>query len=696
MMIFQDKKIGLFYALLFTLELVTGNSFIKQKLCSNNEQLSQETLCLLSDKQNKSQLHNRIFNFCDRDPCFIWTQQTNNLNEFIASLLSFKRVSVIYEQDTFIDTFDIQNREDDGSLPIVKTFSLTLGKNYRQNILDIFEVVNVHAELKFLIVGSVKMFTHIMETAQHADKYLNQHGYFTKLHKWIFIDRSNNPCTSMLLMDIGQVDNVVCVQEDLSASAKPNSMIHLYTAMYGQTTRYWQEVYQSSHHKESIPFPDDRMFPNVKFGLNNKRVVIGTQVFPKYVDYNNGTLTGMYVEIMRDFAKFMNFTYEVHFPADGKWGALKSDGRWSGVVGQLEKREADFVVASLGVSFRRRTVIDYPDFDLQRTRYVGVYKMPKPETNSLRMYLLPFSKIVWILIVVAIVTTALLHTITTMYINSDLNTYDANIFSSKRKSTSFRLIMQRIASSLTNSFFCILSTFLRQTYQSTEPEKRRQKIIFGSFWVFGGVIVTLWSADIISYLSVSIEQRPIKTFDDLLNQDTYKFGTISGALLADSLSASNRTLEKTIWTRMKLFEKDDPDVLSSNITTVMNKVLDGNFVQFEVLETAMLLVNKHCDVALMDDAFMELGLNMALQDHSVFKPDLNDFVLRMSKGGITDKMYRQNFLADATCEERRPKATHRPMTLAQLSPILYVILVLISISVLVYLIEIFIYLLSAK
>ncbi len=37
----------------------------------------------------------------------------------------------------------------------------------------------------------------------------------------------------------------------------------------------------------------------------------------------------------------MNFTYQLGSPPDGQWGAKQDDGTWSGMVGQLERREID-------------------------------------------------------------------------------------------------------------------------------------------------------------------------------------------------------------------------------------------------------------------------------------------------------------------------------------------------------------------
>ena len=135
--------------------------------------------------------------------------------------------------------------------------------------------------------------------------------------------------------------------------------------MYGVSVRYWQFV--SCQTKQLL-------FPNTQYGMNNQRVSIGTAFWPKWSDNVNGTLGGMYGAILEDLSRFMNFTYDLVIPTDGEWGVLKSDGTWDGVVGQLEDREVDFVVAPLAMNARRNLVLDYSDFAISRSSCVGYYK----------------------------------------------------------------------------------------------------------------------------------------------------------------------------------------------------------------------------------------------------------------------------------------------------------------------------------
>ena len=56
------------------------------------------------------------------------------------------------------------------------------------------------------------------------------------------------------------------------------------------------------------------------------------------VQLDNGIFGDVFIEL----SKLLNFSYHVIKPPDGQWGAMKNDGKWSGMVGQLEDKLVDF------------------------------------------------------------------------------------------------------------------------------------------------------------------------------------------------------------------------------------------------------------------------------------------------------------------------------------------------------------------
>ena len=52
-------------------------------------------------------------------------------------------------------------------------------------------------------------------------------------------------------------------------------------------------------------------------------------------------VNGIFVDIFKGLSRSLNFSYTVINPPDGEWGGIKSDGTWSGMVGQLATKVTD-------------------------------------------------------------------------------------------------------------------------------------------------------------------------------------------------------------------------------------------------------------------------------------------------------------------------------------------------------------------
>ena len=50
---------------------------------------------------------------------------------------------------------------------------------------------------------------------------------------------------------------------------------------------------------------------------------------------------GIFVDVFMELSIMLNFSYKVTTPSDKEFGIIKSDGSWSGMVGQLATKEAD-------------------------------------------------------------------------------------------------------------------------------------------------------------------------------------------------------------------------------------------------------------------------------------------------------------------------------------------------------------------
>ena len=68
------------------------------------------------------------------------------------------------------------------------------------------------------------------------------------------------------------------------------------------------------------------------------------------------TYTGLLAQLFNIIASEINCTYIIKPSMDGLFGAKNTDGSWSGVVGELQRKELDFSLADLSVTSERSKV----------------------------------------------------------------------------------------------------------------------------------------------------------------------------------------------------------------------------------------------------------------------------------------------------------------------------------------------------
>ena len=66
--------------------------------------------------------------------------------------------------------------------------------------------------------------------------------------------------------------------------------------------------------------------------------------------------TGIMARLLNIIASKINVTCVIKPSKDGLYGAKRKDGSWSGVIGELQRKEVDFSLADLYVTSERSVV----------------------------------------------------------------------------------------------------------------------------------------------------------------------------------------------------------------------------------------------------------------------------------------------------------------------------------------------------
>ena len=147
--------------------------------------------------------------------------------------------------------------------------------------------------------------------------------------------------------------------------------------------------------------------------------------------------------------------------------------------------------------------MDFADVSLIENYYVGVYNIPKVQYTSFDLYFRPLDATVWICIMLTFIFSTMVLSIK----KAMRDPHFIRKFShrSKRDSLSF------LCTHMMDTLFLVWTTLLGRSYTRAAVNKIGDRnMLFGMLCMFGIVVVTVWSAKIISYLTVSVKSPPFR------------------------------------------------------------------------------------------------------------------------------------------------------------------------------------------
>ncbi|XP_037790593.1 glutamate receptor ionotropic, kainate 4-like [Penaeus monodon] len=114
----------------------------------------------------------------------------------------------------------------------------------------------------------------------------------------------------------------------------------------------------------------------------------------------NFTMEGPMFSLLETLAEAMNFSYTLTRPPDGYWGAPLENGSWTGMVGQIYRKEADLALGPFALTEGRAEAADMTKavfFD----KLCIIAGRGRPESDPWG-FLLPLAPSVWLALLLAI------------------------------------------------------------------------------------------------------------------------------------------------------------------------------------------------------------------------------------------------------------------------------------------------------
>ncbi|NXB09433.1 GRIK3 protein, partial [Cnemophilus loriae] len=199
--------------------------------------------------------------------------------------------------------------------------------------------------------------------------------------------------------------------------------------------------------------------------------------------FGNDRFEGYCIDLLKELAIILGFSYEIRLVEDGKYGAQDEKGQWNGMIKELIDHKADLAVAPLTITHVREKAIDFSKPFM--TLGVSIlYRKPNGTNPSVFSFLNPLSPDIWMYILLAYLG------IIYIYI------YVYKMYTWIHKMGSFPLFL--------------LPSFPSPTPGSElMPKALSTRIIGGIWWFFTLIIISSYTANLAAFLTVERMESPI-------------------------------------------------------------------------------------------------------------------------------------------------------------------------------------------
>uniref|UniRef100_A0A667ZQX2 Glutamate receptor n=1 Tax=Myripristis murdjan TaxID=586833 RepID=A0A667ZQX2_9TELE len=265
---------------------------------------------------------------------------------------------------------------------------------------------------------------------------------------------------------------------------------------------------------------------NVSETLANKTLIVTTILENPYVmrkgnyqDFQgNDQYEGFCVDMLRELADILKFSFRIKLVDDGLYGAPEPNGSWTGMVGELINRKADLAVAGFTITSEREKVIDFskPFMTLGISILYRVQLGRKPGYFS---FLDPFSPAVWLFMLLAYLAVSCV-----LFLAARLSPYE---WYNPHPCLRERRDMLENQYTLGNSLWFPVGGFMQQGSEIM-PRALSTRCVSGVWWAFTLIIISSYTANLAAFLTVQRMEVPIESPDDLADQTNIEYGTIHG------------------------------------------------------------------------------------------------------------------------------------------------------------------------
>ncbi|XP_027003924.1 glutamate receptor ionotropic, kainate 5 [Tachysurus fulvidraco] len=375
---------------------------------------------------------------------------------------------------------------------------------------------------------------------------------------------------------------------------------------------------------------------NVSETLANKTLIVTTILENPYVmrksNYQelegNDQYEGFCVDMLKELADILKFTFRIKLVDDGLYGAPEPNGSWTGMVGELINRKADLAVAAFTITSEREKVIDFskPFMTLGISILYRVHIGRKPGYFS---FLDPFSPAVWLFMLLAYLAVSCV-----LFLAARLSPYE---WYNPHPCLRERRDLLENQYTLGNSLWFPVGGFMQQGSEIM-PKALSTRCVSGVWWAFTLIIISSYTANLAAFLTVQRMEVPIESPDDLADQTNIQYGTIHGGSTMTFFMNSRYQTYQRMWNYM--YSKQ-PSVFVKSTEEGIARVVNSKYAF--LLESTMNEYHRslNCNLTQIGGLLDTKGYGIGMPLGSPFRDEISLAVLQLQENNRLEILKRR-------------------------------------------------------
>uniref|UniRef100_A0A8C4QQ11 Glutamate receptor n=2 Tax=Eptatretus TaxID=7763 RepID=A0A8C4QQ11_EPTBU len=443
--------------------------------------------------------------------------------------------------------------------------------------------------------------------------------------------------------------------------------------------------------KDNLTITSDDLHGGNESGIvHNKTIRVITILDAPYVMYRknrelyqgNDQLEGYCVDLGKEIAKHVGFTYEWSIVEDGMYGARNPNTRiWNGMVGELVYNRSDIAIAPLTISLVREEVIDFskPFMSLGISIMIKKPQKSKPGVFS---FLDPLAYEIWMCIIFAYIGVSVV-----LFLVSRFSPYEWQR-DDEAEGENGGVAEPPNEFGIFNSLWFSLGAFMQQGCEIS-PRSLSGRIVGGVWWFFTLIIISSYTANLAAFLTVERMVSPIESSDDLAKQTEIAYGTVDSGSTKEFFRRSKIAVYEKMWNYMKSAE---PWVFVKTNALGVARVRKSKGKYAFLLESTTneyIEQRKPCDTMKVGGNLDSKGYGIGTPKKSPLRMEVNLAVLKLNEQGLLDKLKNKWWYDKGECGSSGGDSKDKTsaLSLSNVAGVFYILVGGLGLAMLVALIE---------